>query len=105
MLNSHNVGFCKSLLKSPKYIVRLIATLNITDLRPKLGKTNVRILSECGLKNTPLINIHPKMIKCKTEYMSVPMGEYWRIGVMKEIVNVKNYVAGFTQEEIQEMLQ
>ena len=52
----------KSLVRSPKYVARLPATLSITDLQTKLGETNNRILSECGLKNTPLINIHPKMI-------------------------------------------
>ena len=104
-LNSRYVGFCKSLLRSPKYIVRLLATLSITDLRTKLGETNHRILSECGLKNTSLIDIQPKMIKRKTKYMDVPIEENWRVGILQELINTQNCVAGFTEEEMQEILQ
>ena len=50
ILHSRYVGFSKSLLKSPKYIVRLLASLSITDLRTKQGRTCSRIISECGLK-------------------------------------------------------
>ena len=85
--------------------MRILATLSITDLRTKLGETSHRILSECGLKNTSLIDIQPKMIKRKTKYMDVPIEENWRVGILQELINTQNCVAGFTEEEMQEILQ
>ena len=37
--------------------------------------------------------------------MSVPIEENWRIGIMHELINTQNYVAGFTEEEMQEILK
>ena len=105
ILNSRYVGFCKSLLGSPKYIVRLLGSLNLTDLRTKMGKTKSKILSECGLKNLTDSKLTSRMVRNETKYMNVPTEEKWRIGIMKGLVKREIFVPGFSQQEMEDMLQ
>ena len=102
MLSSRYVSFVKSLSSSPKYVVRVLASLCVEDLRTVMGRTLQRLASECQCELETLSSL---MIKNKMKYFSLPREEEWRIPILRELTSQSVQIPGFTLEEIQVMTE
>ena len=100
MLSSRYVSFVKSLSSSPKYVIRVLASLCAEDLRTVMGRTLHRLASECQCELDMLSSV---MIKKKMKYFSLPREEEWRIPILRELVNQSVQIPGFISDEIQAM--
>ena len=100
MLSSRYVSFVKSLSSSPKYVIRVLASLCIGDLRTVLGRTLQRLAAEC---KCDISSLSPVIIKKHVKYFSLPRQEEWRVPILRELTSQDVQIPGFTPEEIQVM--
>ena len=98
MLASRYSAFVKSLLSSPKYPVRILASLCTSDLRTVMGRSLSQIAVECGLARGDSSLLTPELIKKKMKYFAVPGQETWRVGCLEELLGSHLEVPGFTTE-------
>ena len=104
MLASRYSGFAQSLLDSPKYPVRVMASLCTTDRRTVLGRSLSKISRECGLARWDSDKISSTMFKKEMKYFLVPPAEKWRTGFLGELLDNRLKVPGFDDDDIQEMV-
>ena len=104
MLASRYSSFANSLMKSPKYPVRVLASLCASDHRTVMGQSLSHIGRECGLAGCDLSLLTSRMIKEKMKYFPVPPQESWRIGFLSELLNSNLEIPGFNTDEVDEMV-
>ena len=104
MLASRYSGFAKSLLSSPKYPVRVLASLISTDHRTVMGCTLSQIGRECGLAGWDPMKLSSGVIKKNMKYFAVPPNETWRTGFLSELMDNQLEIPGLSSEDIQEMV-
>ena len=104
MLASRYSSFANSLMKSPKYPVRVLATLCASDQRTVMGQSLSHIGRECGLAGCDLSLLTSRMIKEKMKYFPLPPQESWRIGFLSELLNSNLEIPGFNTDEVDEMV-
>ena len=75
MLPSRYCGFVKSLLSSPKYPVRVFASLSSSDLRTVMGRAMSEMGKKCDMVRGDLSPITSSVIKKKMKYFPVPHHE------------------------------
>ena len=73
------------------------------------GKNIEFILSETG-RNFDLFSVQPNMLKKKLKFCEIKTEEKWRVGMIREIVNIRQNILtlegeGFTPEEFYEIIQ
>ena len=105
MLLSRFVTFVNSLRESTKLSVRLLARLAEGDKRTVMGRTLNNLTMMCNLTN--LEHLTSSKVKENVVYQSTPAEEQWRIGVVKELLQLRSNVLtlhGFTSEEVTEIL-
>ena len=100
MLASRYHTFVNSLLKSPKYSVRVLANLCATDHRTVMGQSLAQIGRECGLTGGDTGQLSSALIKQKMKYFSVPPDQVWRTGILSELLDKNMEVEGFSDVEI-----
>ena len=105
MLCSRYVKFHKSLVTSKKSPVRFLSKLKEEDLRTVFGKTLFNIKSECQAAS--IVELNPLVVKKSMKYAGMPPDECWKIGVLKELLEVrkgKAELGNFDQKEIEKMI-
>ena len=102
MLASRYNTFVNSLMKSPKYSVRVLANLCATDHRTVMGQSLAQISRECGLSRDDKLSSNT--IKDKMKYFSAPQDQEWRIGILCELLDNKMEIKGFNDAEIKLMV-
>ena len=93
-----------SLLASPKYAVRVMASWCLGDLRTVLGQTMSNIVAECGLPRSGSSLPTPAKVKKHLKYFEVPNQESWRTGPLGELLNNNLKVPGFDDDELGEII-
>ena len=96
MLASRYSTFVNSLMKSPKYSVRVLANLCATDHRAVMGQSLAQIGRECGLTGGDTGQLSSALIKQKMKYFSVPPDQVWRTGILSELLDKNMEVEGFS---------
>ena len=104
ILDSRYCGFVKSLLSSPKYPVRVLASMCSGDYRTVMGNTLPEIGKEFGVQGADLCMLTSATVKKKMKYFLVPDPESWRTGFLSELTSKDLEVPGFTSQEISEMV-
>ena len=100
MLASRYSGFVKSLLSSPKYSMRVLASCSIRDLRTTMSRTMKKISRECVCS---LESLSSGLIKKNMKYFPVPRNEEWRTGILNELLSDELEIPGLTAEEKKEI--
>ena len=104
-LASRLVGFYKAQLASPKFRVRFLLNLAVTDKRSVIGSNLDRIANECGCE---IDQLTPKIVKAKLRYATVPNDQEWRVQVANDLYAMRKdsgIIPGFSSDEIECMLQ
>ena len=104
MLASRYSGFVSSLLNSPKYHVRVLARLCVTDQRTVIGRSSTQISRETGLARWEPSQLCPALVKKKMKYFEVPAHEHWRTGFLTELLSDTLEIPGFSDDELEEMV-
>ena len=102
MLTSRYVNFVRSLQASPKYVVRVLASICLTDQRTVLGRTLGKLSSLCKCQVSALT---VSAVKRSVNYFAVPTGEEWRLPLLDELLSPEVEVPGFLDEEVKELLE
>ena len=105
MLLLRFVTFVSSLRKSTKLGVRLLARLAEGVNGTVMGKTLNNLTRMCNL--TSLKQLTSTKVKENVVYQRIPVEEQWRIGVVKELLQLRSNVLtleGFTNDEVAEIL-
>ena len=102
MLTSRYVNFVKSLQTSTKYVVRVLLSICVNDLRTVMGRTlsTLARLCECNVSA-----LSASAVKSTLEYFPVPVGEEGRVQILKELKNHEVEVPGFSSEELREITE
>ena len=100
MLASRLVKFLESLKGSSKLGIRLLAGISEVDRRTVLGRSICSIAAEV---DTPAARLTPSIVKTKMKYFQVPDEQKWRIPILRELMDGKITVPGFTEEELNTM--
>ena len=100
MLASRLVKFLESLKGSSKLGIRLLAGISEVDRRTVLGRSICSIAAEV---DTPADRLTPSIVKTKLKYFQVPDEQKWRIPILRELIDGKISVPGFTEEELNTM--
>ena len=102
MLTSRYINFMKSLQASTKYVVRVLLSICVNDLRTVMGRTlsTLARLCECNVSA-----LSASAVKSTLEYFPVPVGEEWRVQILKELINHEVEVPGFSSEELREITE
>ena len=100
MLASRLVKFLESLKTSSKLGVRFLAGISESDRRTVMGRSISRLADETG---TAAAGHSPSVIKSRMKYFRVPEDQGWRIPLLKELVNVKKEIPGFSDSELRTM--
>ena len=69
--------------------MRFLSHICVNDVRTTLGKTLRRIADLCG-KNTEVDRLSPAFVKKNIKYVEIDPKEVWRIGVLRDMMNMKN---------------
>ena len=93
------VTFYKSLKNSTKLGLRLLVRLAERDGRTIMGKTLNRLSLLCSIND--IMQLTSRHVKKNLAYHPVPIGELWRISIVKELIH--SDLEGFSNEEIIEM--
>ena len=104
MLASRYCGFVKSLLSSPKYPVRVLASLCSSDRRTVMGRFLSKVCQECDIGGADVGKLTSVTVKKMMKYFPVPDLESWRTGFLSELMSDDLEVPGFTEHEIEEMV-
>ena len=104
MLATRYCRFVKSLLSSPKYPLRVLASMCSSDRRTVMGHTLPEICKECGVQGADLSMLNSITVKKKMKYFPVPDLESWRTGFLSELISEDLEVPCFTEQEIGEMV-
>ena len=104
MLCSRYAGFARSLLASPKYAVRVMASCCLDDHRTVLGQTMSNIAAECGLPRSGSSLLTPAKVKKNLKYFDIPNQESWRTGLLGELLDSEQEVPGFDNEEVDDII-
>ena len=100
MLSSRLVGFRDSLLSSPKYCIRVLGNLRVGDKGTLIGQSLRKISTECKSDS-----LTPMKVKKLMKYYRIPEMEKWRLGPLKEILSSDMAIPGFSQKELEDILQ
>ena len=103
LLCSRFVKFLESLKNCQKGSVRYLASLVCNDRRTVVGKTVTKIALDCKVDRS---NLNGNTVK-NLEYFSPPPGEEWRLGLLQELLQVredKAVVPGVSSEEVMDMI-
>ena len=104
MLSSRYAGFVRSLLDSPKYGVRVMASWCLGDRRTVLGQTMSNVAAECGVSRSGSSLPTPAIVKKHLKYFDVPNQETWRTGPLGELLNSDLKVPGFDDDELDDII-
>ena len=104
---SRYVTFSTSLLESDSFEVRFLSQICINDMRTTLGKTTRTIATLCNSndKDSP---VSAAMVKKKVKYEEIQESEEWRIGVLKDMLDIRDnnsLSCGLTNDDISEILE
>ena len=105
MLASRLVGFYRSQLNSPKFCVRFLMQVASNDKRTVIGKVLDMISKEC---NSKIEELSPGFVKKTVKYAVPSDDEQWRIPLATNLHSIRSgreYVPGFSKDEIELMLQ
>ena len=103
MLASRYSKFVKSLQSSPKYSVRVLASMCTSDLRTVMGHSLDKICNECDMAiSSDSSYPTPAQIKKNMKYFPVPVNEKWRTGAITELLDKQ--FPGFTENEMNEIV-
>jgi len=97
---SRYVNFMRSLLSSPKYVVRVLASVCLTDYRTVMGRTLEKLSCLCG---RPVSALTASAVKRSVSYFAIPSGEEWRIPMLQELLSPEVDIPGFPAEELKEL--
>ena len=100
MLTSRYVNFMRSLQSSPKYVVRVLASVCLTDYRTVMGRTLEKLSCLCGC---PVSALTASAVKRSVSYFAIPSGEEWRIPMLQELLSPEVDIPGFLAEELKEL--
>ena len=100
MLASRLVKFLGSLKGSCKLGIRFLAGISELDRRTVLGRGISNIAAEVG---TPGAGLTPSIVKSKMKYFEVPDDQTWRVPILRELLDGKLCVPGFTESELTTM--
>jgi hypothetical protein len=100
MLASRLVKFLESLKTSSKLGVRFLAGISESDRRTVMGRSISRLADETG---TAAAGLSPSLIKRRMKYFMVPEEQGWRRLLLKELLNDKMEIPGFSVSELQTM--
>ena len=98
-LLSRFVTFYKSLIKSSKLGVRMLARISERDCRTVMGRTLDRLSKLCSLKD--IMELSSSHVRRDIVYHEVPDEELWRISMIKELIEFD--IEGFSDLEVAEM--
>ena len=68
--------------------IRFLSRVSLTDVRTVLGKTMRNIANLCG-NNIAVDQLTVCIVKKKIRYAQVDQREEWRIGVLRDMMNMK----------------
>ena len=105
MLSSRYVSFWRSLQKSSKLPMRLLARLFEKDGRTVMGRTLNSLCRECKLED--IEHLTANLVKKKCEYFRAPDNEQWRLRLVPELLQLRSEnmkLQGFTSNEIEDMI-
>ena len=103
MLCSRYCKFVNAIMTSPKYPVRLMGSLCLNDQRTIMGKNLSNIRKGCGVKRQS--DLTPAFVKKNLRYFKVPECEVWRERILKELLSNEVEIDGFTQHEVDEVIE
>ena len=98
------LNFINSIRKSRKYALRSLLRVIEFDTLSVTGRNLRQIMLQTDVQDVKML----KPIDVKTKYRNVPENEKYRVGFIKEIVDVRNnqlVVEGFGDDELETILQ
>ena len=98
------IRFTKKLETSPKVVVRRLNQIVGKDCRSTTGENIRQIMLNCGAD--PVLGPTHEDIT-RTAFEAVPTGEEWRIGMINELIDIRDGViniTGLETKELEEML-
>ena len=104
-LLSRYCTFAQSLIASRAFEVRFLARLCLNDMRTVLGRTMTRIALLCDRK---VEDIRSTTVLKNFKYALTPENEIWRIGVIKnmlDIISKSGSNVGLTDNEASQILE
>ena len=97
MLASRFVKFLGSLKGSSKLGIRFLAGISELDMRTVMGRNLSRIAAEA---ETSVARLSPGIIKSRMKYSRVPENETWRVPMLRELLDDKIAIPGFSEPEL-----
>ena len=98
MLIRRYIKFLQNVKKSPKLAVQLLLQKVIGDLNTITGKNVRYILDKIGRQND-ILTVNPDSLKNKLKFCEIDNADKWRVNLVKEIVNIKQNVLTFDQDD------
>ena len=99
------IGFIKRVRESPKYVLRQLYHLASRDVRTVTGSNLRNILM---LTNTLQVDDLDQSMVDNIKYHELDENEMWRIGLLKELVNIKhgelNLLEGLSNDDLEAIL-
>ena len=108
MLMIRYVKFLQSLRRSPKMCVQFLLQKVSRNVNTVTGKNIEYIRGKTG-HSCDLFLVTPNMLKRNLKFREIQNEDRWRVGMIKEIVNIKQNILtldgeGFTCDELNELL-
>ena len=106
MLLSRYVTFVKMLLENDAFEVRFLSEMCLRKQWTVLGKSITKIAELCDMETSPM-DLNASIVKKRLKYASIPSEETWRIGIIKDMLDIMNYstsTPGLTDHEVSEIL-
>ena len=97
MLACRLVKFLGALKMSNKLGIRLLAGIAELDRRTVLGRCICNIAEEDDI---PAAGLNPSIVKAKMKYFQVPEDQTWRLPILRELMDRRLAVPGFTDSEL-----
>ena len=105
MIASRLIQFHKTLIENKKSVLRLLASLNMDDVKTIHGRNLAKLKKSL---NCEITDMSSNFIKTNLRYKYLPALEEWRVPLLKNLLDIRNNdleLNGFEKTEINSMIE
>ena len=105
MMSSRLIQFHKTLIENKKSVLRLLASLNMDDVKTIHGRNLAKLKKSL---NCEITDMSSNFIKTNLRYKYLPALEEWRVPLLKNLLDIRNNdleLNGFEKTEINSMIE
>ena len=105
MISSRLIQFHKTLIENKKSVLRLLASLNMDDVKTIHGRNLAKLKKSL---NCEITDMSSNFIKTNLRYKYLPALEEWRVPLLKNLLDIRNNdleLNGFEKTEINSMIE